>query len=479
MLESLLYIDGEWRHAAGGRSYPVHNPATGEVVARAAHAAVEDLDLALAAAARGFETWRRVSPYDRSAVIRKAVDLIRERRDDIAALLTMEQGKTLAEAKGELGVCLANLEWMAEEATRGYGRVLASRTPDVRQHLVKQPIGPVAAFSPWNFPAQTPGRKIGGALAAGCSVILKPAEETPLTAAAIVRAFHDAGLPKGVLNLVHGVPGEISTRLIRSPVIRKISFTGSTAVGKQLLALAAEGVKRATMELGGHSPVVVFDDADPVGAAHMAVAAKSRNAGQVCTSPTRFFIQRGIYEAFRDAFVARARDLRIGPGDDPASQMGPLANARRITTIEAMIADAVGRGARLLAGGSRIDRPGYFFEMTVLENVPADALAKVEEPFGPLALLEPFDSFEEVVAAANDTPYGLAAYAVTNLASRATAMAEAFEAGVIAINNYSVSTPASPLGGVTESGYGFEGGAEGLDAYLITKSIMHRMEGLQ
>jgi succinate-semialdehyde dehydrogenase/glutarate-semialdehyde dehydrogenase len=338
-------------------------------------------------------------------------------------------------------------------------------------------VGPVAAFSPWNFPAQTPGRKIGGALAAGCSLILKPAEETPMTAAEIVRAFHDAGLPPGVLNLVYGTPSEISEHLIASPVIRKISFTGSTAVGKILLRLAANGVKRATMELGGHSPVVVFDDVDPVAAAKQAVAAKMRNAGQVCTSPTRFYVQDKIYKEFRDTFVAEARAVRVGDGLDPASQMGPLANARRIAAMETMIQDALAKRAKLLCGGKRIDRPGFYFELTVMEDVPRDALMKTEEPFGPLASIERFTDFSDVCKQMNDTPYGLAAYAMTRSSARAAAVSEAFEAGVIAINNYSVSTPASPLGGIKESGYGYEGGMEGLDAYLVTKSVMHRLDG--
>lgn len=477
MKESLLYIDGEWSRGAGGQTFDIVNPSTEEIIAKGAHATKRDLDRALDAALKGFNTWRKVSPYDRSRLMSRAVAILVERREDIAKTMTLEQGKTLAEANGEMGVCIANLQWMAEEATRAYGRVLPSRSANVRQHMIKQPIGPVAAFSPWNFPAQTPGRKIGGALAAGCSIILKPSEETPMTAAEIVRAFHDAGLPPGVLNLVQGNPAEISAHLIKSPIIRKISFTGSTAVGKSLLHLAADGVKRATMELGGHSPVVVFDDVDPVTAAKEAVAAKMRNAGQVCTSPTRFYIQDGIYKEFRDAFVDQARAIRIGDGMDPQTQMGPMANPRRIAAMESMVEDALDRHAKLLCGGSRISRPGYYFEFTVLEDVPLDAQMKMDEPFGPMASIERFSDFEQVCRSANDTPYGLAAYAVTQSAARAAAISEAFEAGVVAINNYSVSTPASPLGGVKDSGYGFEGGAEGLDAYLISKSVMHRLVG--
>ncbi|TFL10208.1 NAD-dependent succinate-semialdehyde dehydrogenase [Pusillimonas caeni] len=477
MRESLLYIDGQWTGSSDGQTFDIVNPSTEEVIAKGAWASKKDLDSALAAALKGFHAWRSVSPYDRSRLMRKAVAVLESRREDIARIMTLEQGKTLAEASGEMGVCIANLEWMAEEATRGYGRVLPERTANLRQHMIKQPIGPVAAFSPWNFPAQTPGRKIGGALAAGCSIILKPSEETPMTAAEIVRAFHDAGLPPGVLNLVHGHPAEISEHLIKSPIIRKISFTGSTAVGKGLLHLAADGVKRATMELGGHSPVVVFDDVDPVSAAKQAVAAKMRNAGQVCTSPTRFYVQDGIYKEFRDAFVEEARAIRIGDGMDPSTQMGPLANARRVAAMQAMVEDALDRHAKLLCGGKRIDRPGYYFEFTVLEDVPRNAKMKAEEPFGPMASIERFNDFEQVCRNANDTPYGLAAYALTDSASRAAAISEAFEAGVVAINNYSVSTPASPLGGVKDSGYGFEGGMEGLDAYLISKSVMHKLAG--
>jgi succinate-semialdehyde dehydrogenase/glutarate-semialdehyde dehydrogenase len=477
MTETLLYIDGEWCQGSTKEFFEVINPSNEEVVGRVAHATPDDLDRALASAARGFEVWRKVSAYDRSSIMRQAIGIIRSRRDAIAEIMTLEQGKPLAEARGEMGVCAANLEWMAEEATRGYGRILAERTAGTRQYLLKQPVGPVAAFSPWNFPAQTPGRKIGGALAAGCSLILKPAEETPLTAAEIVRAFHEAGLPPGVLNFVCGTPSQISEHLIASPVIRKISFTGSTAVGKILLGLAAQGVKRATMELGGHAPVVVFDDVDPVAAAKQAVAAKMRNAGQVCTSPTRFYIQDKIYPAFRAAFVEAARSVSIGDGFDPAAQMGPLANPRRIRAAEEMVADALSKGAKLLCGGERIKRPGYYFPLTVLEDVPAQAAMKREEPFGPLASLERFTTFDEVRTKMNDSPYGLAAYAMTTSSARAAAVSEAFEAGVIAINNYSVSTPASPLGGVKESGYGYEGGLEGLDAYQVTKSVMHRLDG--
>ncbi|WP_295850250.1 NAD-dependent succinate-semialdehyde dehydrogenase [uncultured Xylophilus sp.] len=475
MHEAYPYIAGQWR--TGGPTLAVHNPADGQVIGQVGLVDAADLDAALASAAQGFGDWRARSGYERAALMRRAVALLRERRDAIGRLMTLEQGKPLAEAIGEVTTAADNIEWMAEEATRAYGRVLVPRTAGVTQMVRREPVGPVAAFCPWNFPALTPARKIAGALAAGCSLVLKPAEETPLTGAAVVQAFVDAGLPPHVINLVYGDPRQVSAHLIASDVIRKISFTGSTAVGKQLLGLAAQGVKRATMELGGHAPVIVFDDVDPVAAARQAVVAKFRNAGQVCTSPTRFYVQEGIYPRFVEAFADASRALRVGDGLDAQTQMGPLAHPRRVAAMEAMVADTASSGARLLCGGQRLPGPGSFFAPTVFADVPETARIMNEEPFGPVVPITPFATTDEAVERANRLPYGLAAYAMTRSLQRAAAMSDALDAGMVCINHFTVSTPASPFGGTKESGYGSEGGTEGLDAYLTTRSITQRAMG--
>lgn len=472
-----LFIGGAWRDGGEGGSLPILNPASEVQIGQVGVATRKDLQDALDAAERGFHTWRATNAYDRGRIMRKAVEIIRARADAIARIMTLEQGKPVAEAKGEVLTSADNMEWMAEEATRGYGRLLADRQPGVQQIVRREPIGPVASFTPWNFPVLTPLRKIAGALAAGCSLILKPAEETPLSAVEIVRAFEEAGLPAGVLNLVFGVPAQISEMLIGSPVIRKISFTGSTAIGKQLLMLAAAGVKRATMELGGHAPVIVFDDVDPAAAAKLAAASKFRNAGQVCTSPTRFFVQESVYPDFVAAFTREAKNLKVGDGLEPGVQMGPLANHRRIDAMNRLIADAVAAGAKLECGGERIANHGYFFAPTVLSGVPDSAAIMHEEPFGPVAPIAPFKNAADAIERANALPYGLAAYVMTRSLSRAAAAQNALEAGMVCLNHFTVSTPASPFGGVKESGYGSEGGAEGLDAYLVTKSLTQRVAG--
>lgn len=477
MNDAKLFIAGEWRDGRSGRTLPVVNPATEETIATVAVAEAADLDDALAAAAKGFKTWRATSPYERQRIVRQAVERIRARADEIARTMTLEQGKPLPEAKGEVTSSADNIEWMADEGVRGYGRVLAEKMAGVQQIVRREPIGPVASFTPWNFPVLTPARKIAGALCTGCSLILKPAEETPLSAAAIVQAFVEAGLPAGVLNLVYGEPAAISTHLIASPVIRKISFTGSTAVGKELLKLAAAGVKRATMELGGHAPVVVFDDVEPEQAARQAATAKFRNAGQVCTSPTRFYVQAGIHDRFAAAFAATAEALKVGSGIEPGIGMGPLANPRRLTAVEGFVADALAQGATLRCGGRRLQNKGYFYAPTVLTEVPESARLMREEPFGPIAPIIPFTRFDDIRDKINALPYGLAAYAMTGSLARANAVAEAFEAGMVVINHFTVSTPASPFGGVKESGYGLEGGTEGLDGYLVTKTVTQRVAG--
>jgi succinate-semialdehyde dehydrogenase/glutarate-semialdehyde dehydrogenase len=467
----LLLIDGDWTKSASGRSIPVVNPATGETIGTVAHAGTEDLDRALAAAEKGFATWRKVSAFDRSKLMRKAADLLRARADDIARLLTQEQGKPLAEAKGETLAGADVIDWFAEEARRAYGRVIPARAEGVYQLVVKEPVGPVAAFTPWNFPINQVVRKLSAALAAGCSIIVKAPEETPAAPAALLRAFVDAGVPSGVINLVYGVPAEISEYLIPHPIIRKMSFTGSTAIGKQLAALAGLHMKRVTMELGGHAPAIVFDDADVNVASKMLAASKFRNAGQVCVSPTRFLVQEKLYDQFVDQFVAAAKNVKVGDGLESGTQMGPLANPRRITAMETLIADATKHGATVRTGGNRIGNKGNFFEPTVLTDVPLSARVQNEEPFGPLAVISRFGSFDDVVSEANRLPYGLASYAFTRSAKTANAIASSIESGMITINHIGLALPEVPFGGVKDSGYGSEGGSEAIEAYLNTKFV--------
>ena len=465
----LLCINGVWTKAADGRTIPVVNPATEEVIGTVAHAGQADLDAALEAAAKGFAAWRKVSPYERSKVMRRAADLLRERAERVAQLMTLEQGKPLAQARLETGVGSDIIDWMAEEGRRAYGRIVPARAAGVQQLVMREPVGPVAAFSPWNFPINQAVRKISAALAAGCSIILKAPEETPAAPAELVRCFIDAGVPAGVVNLVYGVPAEISSYLIPHPVIRKISFTGSTAVGKQLAAMAGQHMKRATMELGGHAPVVVYDDADLDAAVTRMSTSKFRNAGQICVAPTRFLVQEKLYEGFVDKFVAAAKAIKVGNGQDPATEMGPLANPRRIPALEGMIQDAVQRGAELRTGGNRIGNRGYFFEPTVLTGTPKDARAMNEEPFGPLALISSFREHEEAIAEANRLEYGLAAYVFTRSTTRATAAIAQIESGMVSVNHYGLALPEVPFGGVKESGYGSEGGSEAIEPYLNIK----------
>lgn len=467
----LLHIDGKWRGGASGKTIPVLDPATEETIGTVARADISDLDEALAAADRGFRQWRAVSSFDRAKIMHKAAALMRERAETIAVLMVREQGKTLAEAKAETLSSADIIEWFAEEGRRAYGRVIPARAPNVYQLAIKEPVGPVAAFSPWNFPINQVVRKLSAALAAGCSIIVKAPEETPASPAELIRAYVDAGVPAGVINLVYGVPSEISQYLIPHPVIRKISFTGSTVVGKQLSALAGQHMKRVTMELGGHAPVVVFDDADVDAAAKIMAAAKYRNAGQVCISPTRFLVQKGVYNQFIDQFVANTSKIKVGNGLDKDSRMGPLANPRRVTAIEEMVLDAKAKGANVATGGHRIGNKGYFFEPTVVTDVPKDARAMNEEPFGPLALISPFSDFDEVAAEANRLPFGLASYAFTRSAKTATAIGAAIEAGMVSINSFGLALPEVPFGGIKDSGYGSEGGTEAMEGYFNTKFI--------
>jgi succinate-semialdehyde dehydrogenase/glutarate-semialdehyde dehydrogenase len=466
-----LYIGGVWLNGDGRHSEDVVNPATEKPLARLPHAGASDLDSALEAAKKGFDLWRATSAYDRAKVLRKAASLVRERAEPIARIMTQEQGKVFPEAKVEVIVTADIIEWFAEEGRRAYGRIIPGRGKGTRQMVLQEPVGVVAAFTPWNFPTLTPARKIGASLAAGCSIIIKPSEETPGSCVELVRCFVDAGLPPGVLNLVFGVPANVSEHLIASDLVRKISFTGSVPVGKHLAGLAAKGMKRATMELGGHSPVVVFADADPEKTADTIAAFKYRNAGQVCISPTRFYVQEPVYDRFLKRFTDFANAIKLGDGLEQGVTMGPLANARRLDAMEAIVNDSKSRGGKIVTGGKRRGNQGYFFEPTVITDLPDDCKLMTQEPFGPVAPVVPFKSFEEVVARANSLQFGLAAYAFTGSAQTATAIGDALESGMVGINSVAVSAPETPFGGVKESGYGHEGGIEGLEAYTVKKFI--------
>ena len=466
-----LYIDGKWHNGQGRKGEDVLNPATEKPLAQLPHASKADLDQALEAAKKGFAVWRATSAFDRAKIIRKAAELMRERYDAIAKIMVQEQGKVYVEARAEVLTSCEILEWYAEEGRRSYGRIVPGRGKGIRQLVVQEPIGVVAAFTPWNFPVLTPARKIGGALAAGCSIILKASEETPGACVEMVRCFADAGLPAGVLNLVFGVPAEVSEHLLAKDEVRKISFTGSIPVGKHLAALAAKGMKRTTMELGGHSPVVVFGDADPEKAADTIAAFKYRNAGQVCISPTRFYVQEDVYGRFLKRFTEYANGLKLGDGLEKGITLGPLANARRIDAMESFVADAKSRGGKIVTGGKRRGNQGFFYEPTVITDVPDDSKIMTQEPFGPLAPIVTFKTFDEVVQRANSLPFGLAAYAFTTSNTTAAAIGDAIESGMVGVNSIAVSTPETPFGGVKESGHGSEGGIEGLGAYLVTKFI--------
>ena len=466
-----LHIAGKWKSAEAGETIDVINPATEEVIGHVAHARVADLDTALEAAESGFHIWKKTSANQRYKTMRKAADLVRSRVDHIAAIMTMEQGKPLAEAKGETLFGAEIIDWFAEESRRTYGRVIPARMDGVTQIVVKEPVGPVAAFTPWNFPINQAVRKVSGAVAAGCSIILKGPEETPASCAALLECFIDAELPDGVVNLVYGIPSEISEYLIPHRSIRKVTFTGSTAVGKQLAAMAGAHMKRVTMELAGHSPAIVFEDADVDVALKVLTANKFRNAGQVCVSPTRFLVHEKHYDRFVKGFTDFASNLPVGDGMDQNTKMGPLAHDRRIDAIEGFVNDAVSKGANVLTGGERKGNKGYFFEPTVITDVPMDARIMNEEPFGPIAPIMPFSDFDAVVDEANRLDYGLAAYAYTKSAKTAESIGNAFESGMVSINHHGIALIETPFGGVKDSGYGSEGGSEAIDAYLNTKFI--------
>jgi succinate-semialdehyde dehydrogenase/glutarate-semialdehyde dehydrogenase len=466
-----LYIDGEFVAADGRREQDVVNPATGAAFARLPHASKQDLDRALAAAHRAFQSWRHTSPMERSAILRRVAGLIRERAPAIARNITLDQGKPLAEALQEVSTCAEHAEWHAEECRRIYGRVIPPRSESVRQIVIRQPIGVCAAFTPWNFPFNQALRKAAAALGAGCTLILKGPEDSPSAVVALARIFHDAGLPPGCLNIVWGVPAEVSSHLIASPIVRKVSFTGSTAVGKSLAALAGAHMKRMTMELGGHSPVLVFDDADIEPAARFLARTKTRNAGQVCMAPSRFFVHDKAYDRFLDAFTGVYAGLRVGDGLAPETQMGPLAHERRVEAMQSLVADARARGAAVLCGGDRLAGAGNFFAPTVVANAPDDSRLMTEEPFGPVVPVTRFGSTDEVLARANALPYGLASYVFTNSLATAHHVSNRLEAGMVSINHFGLALAETPLGGVKDSGMGSEGGTETFDGYLVTKFV--------
>ena len=467
-----MYIAGEWVMRAD-RVHPVVNPATGEILADLPLAGPADLDRALDAAERGFRAWRQAPAAERANVLHGAARLLRERIDVIALNATREEGKTIAETRIETIACANLFEFYAEEAQRLYGRVLV-RPAGTRSLVVREPVGPVAAFAPWNFPIHNPGRKLGAPIAAGCSVILKPAEEAPASAMAVVQALIDAGCPKDVVQLVFGVPDEVSRHLLASPTIRKLSFTGSIPVGRHLMKLAADTMKRTTMELGGHAPVVVFDDCDLERTVEVLAVGKIRNAGQVCVSPTRFYVQQGIHDRFVAAYTERMQRMTVGDGLAPGTDMGPMANPRRPAAVAALVQDAVAQGARVGAGGGAIDGKGFFWQPTVLSDVPDSARIMNEEPFGPVALIRPFATLDEAVEQANRLPFGLAAFAFTQNARQANLIGDALEAGMVGINTTSVAAADAPFGGVKASGHGSEDGPEGIAACLVTKAI-HQM----
>ena len=466
-----LYLNGQFVHGGGRKTQDIVNPATNAVIGQLPHATRDDLDLALHSAQKAFESWRKTSPLERSKVLRKVAELARERANDIGRNMTLDQGKPLAESVLEINFCAEHAEWHAEECRRIYGRVIPARLDGVRQLVLREPVGVVAAFSPWNFPFNQAIRKVSAAIGAGCTVILKGPEDTPSAVVALAQLFHDAGLPAGCLNLVWGVPNEISDYLLNSPIVRKITFTGSVPVGKMLAAKAASLMKRSTMELGGHAPVIVCDDADVARASTLLVASKFRNAGQVCISPTRFYVQEGIYEKFVAEFVAKTQALKVGDGLATGTQMGPLAQARRVSAVGSFVDDAQALGAQVLTGGAPMPGDGNFYAPTVLANLPANSRLLTEEPFGPVAGMVRFKDLSEALTRANSLPFGLASYAFTSSSKNANQIANGLAAGMVSINHIGLALAETPFGGIRDSGYGSEGGAETFDGYLNTKFV--------
>ena len=465
-----MIIAGERISGGGRRTHAVVNPATGETIGELPLAEPADLDRALEAAQRGFRLWRKSTPQQRAAVLQGAARLLLERQEDLARIATLEQGKPLAEARIEVMMNVGLFQFYAGEVFRIYGRTLV-RPEGMRSTVTHEPVGPVAAFAPWNFPLGNPGRKLGAPIAAGCSVILKAAEETPASALGVLQCLLDAGLPPDVAQAVFGVPDEVSRHLLGSPIIRKLSFTGSTVVGKHLAKLAAEDMKRTTMELGGHGPVLVFADADMDRVLDTVVTQKYRNAGQVCVSPTRYIVEESVYGRFRDAFAERAKAIAVGNGLDDATRMGPMANPRRPEAMDRLIGDAVQRGARLHTGGERVGNAGFFYAPSVLSDIPLEAAIMNEEPFGPVALINAYAGEEAMIAEANRLPYGLAAYAWTQDGKRQQRLAREIEAGMVGINTNMIAGADAPFGGVRWSGHGAEDGPEGVLACMVTKAV--------
>ncbi len=469
--EIRLLIDGKWRGSGNARTLPVLNPATEDVIGHCPVASEKDLSAAAEAADRGFHAWRKKSAHERYVILARAADLLIERADHISRLLTLEIGRPLAQSRSEVLNGADMLRWLAEEARRITSTLIPARVPGVEQRVERLPIGPVAAFTPWNFPINQSVRKIGAALAAGCSVILKGPEEAPASSAALVAAFDDAGVPAGAIGLVFGLPAMISEYLIAHPLIRKISFTGSTSVGKQLAALAGTHMKPATMELGGHGPALICEDADVPRAVSILSSVKYRNAGQVCTSPTRFLVHRSVFDCFVETFVEAVRKLQVGDGFDEGVHMGPLAHSRRVEAVEALVGDAIEKGAVLRTGGQRLGNRGYFYAPTVFTDVPVVCRIMNEEPFGPIAIINRYPDDEAMIAEANRLRYGLGAYVYSGSPSRGASVAARIEAGMVTVNHQGFGLPEAPFGGVRDSGYGNEGGTEAVNAYLVSKYV--------
>jgi succinate-semialdehyde dehydrogenase / glutarate-semialdehyde dehydrogenase len=465
-----MIIDGQRIPVGHRRTHSVVNPATEDVLGELPLADAADLDLALETAAKGFKIWRNSTPHERAAVLQGAARLMLERQENLARIATMEEGKPLSESRIEVLMNVGLFNFYAGECHRIYGRTLV-RPAGMRSTVTHEPVGPVAAFAPWNFPLGNPGRKLGAPIAAGCSVILKAAEETPASALGVLQCLLDAGLPKEVAQAVFGVPDEVSRHLLGSPVIRKLSFTGSTVVGKHLAKLAADDMKRTTMELGGHGPVLVFDDVDVDAVLDVMAFGKYRNAGQVCVSPTRFIVQENVYERFRDGFVERVETIKVGNGLEDGTMMGPMANPRRPDAMEKMIGDAVSCGGKLHTGGERIGNQGFYYAPSVISDVPLNAQIMNEEPFGPVAILNPFGTEADMIEEANRLPYGLAAYAWTADAKRQKRLAREIETGMLGINTTMIGGSDSPFGGVKWSGHGAEDGPEGVMACMVTKAV--------
>lgn len=470
---SRLWIGGEWRLPSRGDSYSVVDPSSGRELGKAPQADAEDVALAIEAAARGLEAWRAVDPWKRAATLRKISAAIAERRDEIAMRMAREIGKPIDQGRGEIQVAIEQFDWYADETRRIYGEIIPARASRLRHYVTYEPIGVVAAFAPWNFPIALSARKLAPALAAGCAVIARPAEEAPSSTAALFECIESAGLPPGTVNLLNGVPGKITPHILASNVVRKISFTGSVGVGKMIAGASADTLKKVTLELGGHAPVVVFADVDVQSVAKQCVTAKFRNAGQICVSPTRFYVHESIKDAFVAEFARLATALKVGPGTAPDTEMGPLTTSRRLEALQGLIDDATKQGATLAAGGMRA--PGFdtgnYFLPTLLVDVPEHARIMQEEPFGPVAIVNGFSDARGVYSRANGTPFGLAAYAFTRSLADAYEASERLQAGVVSINTFAASTTEIPFGGIKESGYGRECGAAGIREYLESKTV--------